>query len=272
MLLIVAVAMANVAADEQAEEEHVARAHYLANAGVMIERGETKILFDPLFRNSFSVYRLVPEDMERALFDADPPWDGIDAVFISHYHDDHFTPRVMLDFLAARTAVRLFAPQQAVDALAAAGADDVVLERVVGVNLAYGGDPVQLEFPGLAIEAVRVPHSGWPSRMTDIENVVWRVTIDDATTVIHFGDADTRPRHFELHPDHWHGADTELALPPYWFFLSAGGRIVLGEHVRAEHTIGVHVPVEVPPEFSAPPLDGYDLFTVPGETREIASD
>ncbi len=255
-----------------ASEEHPARAHYLANAGVMVERGETKILFDPLFRNSFGQYKLVPEETERALFRGEPPWDSIDAVFISHHHGDHFSPRVMLDFLTARDDIQLFAPAQAVSALTAAGGTEETLKRVTEVGLSYGDDPVRLEFEDLTIEAVRVPHSGWPDRMTDIENIAWRVTIDDETTVLHLGDADTRPAHYELHPDHWQGVDTDLALPPFWYFLSPLGRGVLDEHIRPDHAIGVHVPSVIPDEFFDSPYDEYDLFTIPGETREISED
>ena len=264
--------MLGLAAGNAAADEHSARAHYLANAGVMIERGETKILFDPLFRNSYGQYRLVPEDMERALFDGEPPWDGVDAVFISHYHGDHFSPPVMLDFLVARNDVHLFAPAQAVSALTDAGATAETLARVTQVRLSYGDDPVRIEFGDLIIEAVRVPHSGWPDNMADIENIAWRVTLHEETTVVHLGDADTKPLHYELHPDHWHGVDTDLALPPFWYFLSPRGQIVLGEHIRPTHAIGVHVPRMIPGEFSTGPADEHDLFTMPGETREIPDD
>ena len=87
----------------------------------MIERGDTKVLFDPLFRNNFSYYELLPADTERALFLGEPPWDGIDAVFISHYHGDHFSPDVMLAFMQARGDVRLFVPLQGLTALIEVG-------------------------------------------------------------------------------------------------------------------------------------------------------
>lgn len=270
-ILLTAATLGLVATDVLADAQS-AQARYLANAGVMIERGDTKILFDPLFRNGYNRYQLVPVDIEQALFSGEPPWDSVDAIFISHFHGDHFSPRVMLDFLEARADIRLFAPRQAVSALATAGASAEVLERVTEVELSYGDEPVSLEFEDLTIEAVRVPHSGWPDNMADIENIAWRVTIDDETTVVHLGDADTKPLHYELHPDHWRGVDTDLALPPYWYFLSPRGRIVLDEHIRPDHAIGVHVPSVVPAEFSDSSDDEYDLFTTPGETREIPDD
>ncbi len=87
LALIIVAVMSNTS---YADKEQTWSAHYLANAGVMIARGETKILFDPFFRNDYGQYDLVPEEMEAALFAGTLPWDGIDAIFISHHHGDHY--------------------------------------------------------------------------------------------------------------------------------------------------------------------------------------
>jgi L-ascorbate metabolism protein UlaG (beta-lactamase superfamily) len=39
-------------------------ATYLANAGVLISHGETKIVFDPLFDNDYNFYELVPTHLQ----------------------------------------------------------------------------------------------------------------------------------------------------------------------------------------------------------------
>ena len=85
--------------------EDTSLARYLGNEGVMVEHGETKVLFDPFFRDSYGQYERVPEHIERALFEGDPPYDGIDAIFVSHFHGDHFSPAVMLDFLRRHAAL-----------------------------------------------------------------------------------------------------------------------------------------------------------------------
>ena len=71
----------------QADDAIVAK--YLANAGVLITHGDTKIVFDPLFDDNYDFYELVPKDIEQALFDGRPPFDGVDAIFVSHHHGDH---------------------------------------------------------------------------------------------------------------------------------------------------------------------------------------
>ena len=247
------------------------RATYLANAGVMIERGDVKILFDPLFRNGYGQYQLVDAETEEALFNGEPPWDGIDAVFVSHHHGDHFSAEVMSRFLDRRRDIHFYGPTQAVAAMVLAGFQLSTYneERLHSIELDVGSPPVRLLNEEIIVDAVRIPHSGWPTQLRDVENIAFRVTLDNATTVLHLGDADDNPEHFTKHANHWRERHTDLALPPYWFFMSPQGREILDKHIEPTHSVGVHVPAK--PELRPDSLVNYDVFTTPGETREIGN-
>lgn len=248
-----------------------ATAHYLANEAVVITRGDTQIAFDPLYRNTHR-WESVPADIERALVSGEPPFDSIDAVFISHNHEDHFDPALLLDWLEASEQIELYAPAQAVQQmLDVRQPAKAVMERIHAITM-QPGDPAQTISHGdLVIEVVRIPHSGWPTQMTDVENLSYRVTMDDATTVVHMGDADTSETHYFQNFEHWEAAEPDLAMPPYWFFDSEDGRLVLEDYVRAKQNIGIHVPADMPdePVERPEPYGDADLFTRPGETREI---
>ena len=247
-------------------------ARYIANEGVLVSHGSTRVVFDPLFDDGLGHYAEPPAAIRAALLAGDAPWGGIDAAFISHYHDDHFSPGAMLALLDAQPGIRLFAPRQAVVALEAEPAlTAVIRERIVAVDLEYGDAVFEAELDGVRIAAVRIPHTGWPERQ-EIENLAWRITLDDGLTVLHLGDADTRDSHFARLPGFWDEIDTDLALPPYWYFLSASGTAVLEERIQPGHAIGIHVPLNVPqaPAAREPRLRNVDLFTRPGETRQIA--
>ncbi len=256
-------------------DEPVAEAFYLANTGVMVSRGESRVLFDPLFRNTYGVYDKVPADIEAAILAGDPPWHGIDAVFISHYHEDHFDPELILEMLRRQDGVELFAPAQAAEAVRsmAEETDSGVLDRVHGLGLELGEDPRRLTDGSLQVSAVRIPHEGWPDYHPNVENIVFRVTLDDATTVMHFGDADPNDLHFARDPEYWREHPPHLAMPPYWFFFSDEGRAILEDRIGALLSIGVHVPNDVPAAAAERPekLRDVELFTEPGESRRIGN-
>jgi L-ascorbate metabolism protein UlaG (beta-lactamase superfamily) len=248
-------------------------AHYMANEALMVVHGDTKVMFDPIYKNSYNNYMLLPEEMEAALFAGEAPYDGLDAIFISHYHGDHFTPEDVLRFMNARPDVDMYAPSQAVVALRgiATDADQGIFDRVTSVDLEYKDAPVTLVVDNLEIEAVRIPHSGWPTGRLDIANIVWRVTLDDATTVVHLGDADANDVHFAIDPEFWSSNQPDMAFPPYWFYSSQGGLNILSSRIGAEQSVGIHVPEAMSNDASLRPaeLRDVDLFTVPGETRTI---
>jgi L-ascorbate metabolism protein UlaG (beta-lactamase superfamily) len=254
-------------------QAHDSTAMYLANEGLMVKHGDTRILFDPLFRESYGHYLLLPEAMKEALFAGEAPYDGIDAVFISHHHGDHFSPADMVRLMKEQSEIRLFAPNQAVQAMRSETgiSDAAIFDRVTAVNLAYRDAPVTLEMEGLLIEAVRIPHSGWPTGRLDIENISWRVTLDEATTVLHMGDADANDVHFSRDATYWNKNNPDMAFPPYWFLSSSSGQEILQNRIKPGRSVGVHVPVKIPSEPTLRPaeLRSVDLFTRPGETRHI---
>ena len=246
---------------------------YLANEGVMIAHGETKVLFDPIFHYGPDTYQRVPQAMQDAIMAGESPYDGVDGVFVSHYHPDHFQASSILMLLREQQGIRLYAPAQVVAELRqmASPDDEPVFERVTTFDLQYGDAPVFVRAGGLLIEAVHVPHSGWPTARTDVQNIAFRVTLEDTSTVVHLGDADARIVHFEQDEAFWDERRVDLALPPYWFFLSADGREILEDRIYARHSIGIHAPAEFAKGPSAMPeeLIGEDVFTQPGEGRRF---
>jgi len=261
--------IASIAYAKTPEPVTTASALYMANEGLMVVQGDTKVLFDPLFRNSYGWYQLLPRSMEEALYAGVSPFDGIDAVFISHAHGDHYSAKDILRLLKAQPGIHLYAPGQAVQALrgVAGASDQELFARVTAVNLAYKAAPVSLKMEGLKIEAVRIPHSGWPTTRLDVENISWRVTLNETATVLHMGDADPNDIHFARDASYWDKTHIHMAFPPYWFFNSKGGPDILKKRLKPDHSVGVHLPVD--PARRPAGLSAHDLFTVPGETRMI---
>ncbi len=197
--------------------DSAAQATYLGNEGVLVVRGETKVVFDAFYANSYGQYTLVPEEISQAMVAGESPYDGIDAVFVSHVHGDHFTAEPAVAYLRAQQKVQLYGPEQIREAIVESGvaADDAIFERIHTYALSPQGDPIEVSLDGLLIEATAIPHSGG-ERMADINNLAWRVTLDGQTTVMHLGDASTVIADYELQRAYFEKRHSHAAFPPYW--------------------------------------------------------
>lgn len=241
------------------------QAQYLGNEAVLITSGDTKLLFDPFFHSDFGIYQLVPESIRQNILQGNAPFDDVDVVFVSHAHADHFAAEEMLAYLLQHQEIKLIAPQQAISKLLVLPDAEKIKARLTTVSLEFG-DPLWSQSLGqLKIEAVRIPHAGWPGR-AEVENIVFRVVLGDTKSVMHMGDADARVEHYLPYREHWKTESTELAFPPYWFFDSLQGRDIVDEYLNIDHAVGVHVPKRVPKQTEE---GNRDYFSKPGETRQF---
>lgn len=240
-------------------------ASYLGNSGVLVSGKDSKVMFDPFFHNDFGIYQLVPEVTREAMMEGKAPFDDIDAIVISHAHEDHFDVKDVKNYLIKHQQTHLIAPNQAIQLIRDQGIPSELETRLHAVTLSFEQAPTQLSVAELKIDAVRIPHAGWPSRK-EVENLVFRVTLDDGATVMHMGDADPNDDHYLLFKSHWQSKNTDTNFPPYWFYMSAEGRDILHEILNAKNHIGVHVPV-YPPKYLIE--RNQPIFTVPGESKAI---
>ena len=189
-------------------------------------------------------------------------------MLVSHAHGDHFDAGDVLRLLVKNKQLQIIAPQQAIDAILKLDGANKYLNRINAVKLNLSDKEKILQFNNMTIEAIRIPHAGWPGR-ADIENIVYRITFKNKASVMHFGDADPNRLHFDKHHHLWQQSTTHVALPPYWFFGSSDGNYILQQMINAEHSIGIHVPSNVP---EALKNSDKDFFSKPGEIRVINID
>ena len=240
-------------------------AAYIANEAVMVSQGETKILFDPLPLSGFGTYPEVPMDLRIQILNNKTPYDGIDAVFVSHAHRDHFDASAMNDLLGSVSHVHLVAPQQAVSMMRKDGLwQNEFTDRITAVDLDFGDAPVEVSIGDISASAVRIPHSGWPSR-ADVQNMVYRVSLLETATVMHMGDADINMAHYAPYESHWQDRRTDLAFPPYWIYLYRNGQDIL-DFMNVDRSVGIHVPIRVPDDLK---VSGADFLSKTGETRTV---
>jgi len=261
----------SIAGGSAAAHEMSAEARYLANEAVLVAHGDIKVLFDAFYVDSFGSLALVSEKTSAAIMAGTPPFDGVDAVFVSHAHGDHFTAAPTLAYLRAHPSVRLVAPGQVIEALTAAADSptDPLLQRLVRVAPAPGDPPQTVTIAGLTIDAIAVPHAGG-ARFADVRNVVFRVSLGDWPTVMHLGDAAPELSSFKAQKDFLDAKHTNMALPPHWFVRNPTGKMILKDWIKADQVIAIHIPAAAAGDGEAWRAElGADAFTDPGEVRAI---
>ncbi|MCA8900109.1 MAG: MBL fold metallo-hydrolase [Hyphomonas sp.] len=248
---------------------------YIANEGILVMQGETKLMFDPVFTHSYAQYRMPSLAQRQAMFAGTPPFDGVDVVFVSHIHADHFTASDMNDYLAAQPGARLVAPAQVVEELvAAANWSDASLARITSLTEGMGDPARQFTLDGgIGVTAVSLPHSGWPDDwVAGITNMVYRVSTGAGASVIHMGDASGEAGLYTPYDAVWQAERTDTAFPPFWLLAEEAGRSLVLDTLNADRAIGIHVPVAVPDALIAASHEhGFDYLSEPGEQRTISA-
>ncbi len=230
----------------------------------MIVGKQKKILFDPLFKINFQRFSLVPEKLKLKMLENIEPLNNVDAIFISHSHADQFDAKEILSYLNKYQNVQLIAPKQAIDKLKLLPDYKKITKQLHEISMEVGEQPIEISFGGVQIEVIRIPHVGWPER-ADIENLVYRVTLD-GFTVMHLGDSDINPEHYLPLSSFWSKKATHHAFIPGVFAVDANSEQSIKELINVKRITHIHIPMNVPKKLKELKVD---FFSIPEEIREI---
>ncbi len=239
------------------------QAQYLGNEGILFTHGDDSALFDAFFEESYGQYVVPSAETSASLLNARPPFDGVKVIFVSHVHGDHFTAEPTVRYLQKHSQVKLFGSTQVVDRILAL--DKELEPRLESIALSPGEVPLDFDLTPFRISVVAIPHAGG-ERTKNIQNLAFRVSIDDSKTMVHLGDAGASLSVFN--PLRRFFSVVDIAFPPYWFYLDEVGRDIIDNIIAAETTIGIHVPSKAMGQGSKMRQElGGDVFTDPGERR-----
>jgi L-ascorbate metabolism protein UlaG (beta-lactamase superfamily) len=206
---------------------------YVANAGMLVTVGGRRFLVDAPLRDGIPPYATSPAGERDRLESARPPYDGVDAILITHWHEDHFSPQAAAAHLAHNPRAVFVSSPEVVERL-----------RVVAPALPAGRVRAVLPAPGrseeirvgeIPVRVLRLRHN--PARRLPEQHVGF--LIGDATPVLHVGDADPTADNFTvlrgLPP-------VDLALLPFWYVLDAVNRQLVADSIRPRRVVGMHLP------------------------------
>jgi L-ascorbate metabolism protein UlaG (beta-lactamase superfamily) len=224
-----------------AEEVEEVAVTYLGNAGFLIAAGETKVLVDALYGDGLAGYPVVPPLIRRRAEDGERELAGVDVVLASHRHGDHFDAGAVARHLAANPQSRFVSTAEAVASLVAV--DPGLADRAVGL-WPPAGERASVEHAGVRVTALRLHHGDAPA-----QNLGLLVEVG-GFRLVHLGDTEVTAD--ELRPLGLAAEGIDVALVPYWYFISGRRRPAIGEF-GARQMVAVHFPApDAPPEYFHP--------------------
>ena len=211
----------------------------------MISCGHSKVLIDALFDLSDEEGtpprahdHLSPDGIAR-LASAREPFDMVDAVLVTHAHDDHFTAECTEKYMRSNGWAMLAGPEAVTEALSGYGMEDG--ERFIATDVSAGEVDTMI-IDGLTIYALGIRHTGCEagagadSRCMD--HVAWLVETEGCR-IIHLGDAKADVEEFEQFP--WlPGLEIDIAFVPFWFIQQSGGADLISDLIAPKAVVLMH--------------------------------
>jgi L-ascorbate metabolism protein UlaG (beta-lactamase superfamily) len=217
---------------------------FLANEGVMLSSGTSKVLIDGLFLKYETGYATPADSTRAALERARPPFDAVDLLLVTHRHGDHFHPAPVAAHLLANPRATLLTSQQVIDSLlAGAPSAQPTRPRLIARTMVPGTRRREI-VNGVQVEVLGLRHTGG-FRHRRVEHLGYIVELG-GRRVLHVGDADfTEAAFSKFRLD---TARIDVALLPYWVVTSEEGKRVIARWIRPRQVVAFHVAEGEPPQ------------------------
>jgi len=206
---------------------------YVANSGMLVTVSGRRFLIDAPIREGLAPYA-TSSAAERALLEgAREPYDRVDAILITHWHEDHFSPEAIAAHLTSNPRSMLVSSPEVIDRVRAVSTG-VPASQLRGV-LPAPGAAERIDVGGVPIRVLRIRHN--PARRLPEQHVGF--LIGDATPVLHVGDADPAADNFSLLKSL---PPVDLALLPFWYLSDSVNRRFVADSIRPRRMVAMHIP------------------------------
>ncbi len=191
-------------------------------------------LIDAPIRDGIAPYPTSPPEERVRLEAARPPYDGVDAILITHWHEDHFSAEGIAAHLSANQRAIVISSPEVIDRI-----------RAVAPRLPASRFRPSLPAPGqsaidrvgdVPVRVLRIRHN--PTRRLPEQHVGF--LIGETRAVLHVGDADPVAGNFAVLAT---TPRVDLALLPYWYVLTENSRQMVTTAIAPRRIVAMHLPV-----------------------------
>ncbi|MEO9966220.1 MAG: MBL fold metallo-hydrolase [Reichenbachiella sp.] len=213
------------------------KATYIANSGVFVEVGNTKILIDALFTNGLRRFSTPNDSKLAAMTTGKSPYNNLSLALITHAHQDHCDPSQLSKLLLNQKTLNCLTTPQVLDSIEAVMDDyESIHDRTLTFPISRGWRTYSKE--GLSIKAAYARHAGKIN--AKVQDIIFIADME-GKKVLHLGDADMDPNRFdELKLQY---EDLDIAFVPFWYMTSFYGAEVIHKYIKAKKIIAVHFPL-----------------------------
>ena len=206
---------------------------YVANAGMLVAVSGRRFLIDAPIRDGIAPYATSSTEERARLEEAQEPYDNVDAILITHWHEDHFSAEAVAAHLSRNARTILVSSPEVIDRLRSIA--PTVRGAQLRAVLPAPGRAEAVDVGGVPVHVLRIRHN--PARRLPEQHVGFLV--GGAPTVLHVGDADPAPDNFALLKTL---PSIDVALLPFWYVSDAGNRQLVADAIRPRRVVAVHVP------------------------------
>ena len=206
---------------------------YIGCEGVLVRSASGAVIIDGLFGPEADGYHTPPAEALARVRSAQPPFDQVDAVLATHFHEDHFDAGAVAQYLRASERTRFASSQQAVDLLLAAAPE--LRDRAIAVD-APEGERVRHDFAGVTAEAFGLSHG--KVNYADVQQLGWVVTLA-GRSLVHLGDGIIDEK--TLRRAGLIDAAIEVGVLPFWFLTYPFGKRLVASAFRPRAIFACHV-------------------------------
>jgi L-ascorbate metabolism protein UlaG (beta-lactamase superfamily) len=199
---------------------------YLANEGVMLTSGSTKVLVDSLFRDSLGSYPRHSADQQERIETGKPPFDGVVLALATHFHLDHWDAGAATRFLTHNPNA-IFASTAHGVAMMPSGQK----RRARSLWPADGAASATLDAgSGVRVDAVPLVHG-------QVQNLAYRISMG-GRTLMHLGDAGNESANYETLQKQ--GPPPDVLLVPFWWLIEDKAVQFLTQTWKPKNIVAIH--------------------------------
>lgn len=208
---------------------------YTANAGVIVEVGQTKVILDGLNKAQNLIYANTPDDLAKAIISGHAPYKPIDAMLYTHLHNDHFSSSMTVDFMSNHTETKLIIGENALEELKHKPIYSLLQEDK---TLLISGDRSHYTLSDrLKITAFKTKHMG--KEYEDLIHYAFLIEIE-GINVVFLGDTDTIIENFTaLNRE---GKEIDVLITPFPYLSTTSGQRFIKNVIKPKKVVSVHIP------------------------------